>query len=52
MKRINVIIQEKLVVGYLELIHMESGAGFLAPQDIGTVRVPKERPATKKQRNY
>ena len=31
---------------------MESGAEFLVPQDIATVRVTEERPAAKKQRNY
>ena len=51
MKQGNVIVQEKLVVGYRELIPMESGAEFLAPQDTATVRVAKERSAAKKQRN-
>ena len=31
---------------------MKSGDTFLAPQDIATVRVAKERPVVEKQRNY
>ena len=51
MKRGRVIVREKLVVGYWDLIPMESGAKFLAPQDTSTVRVVEERHAPKKQRN-
>ena len=43
MKQSNVIVQAKFVVGYWELIPMESGAGLLAPQDTATVMVTKER---------
>ena len=52
MKLGKVIFREKLVVGYWDLIPMESGVGFLAPQDTATVRVEEERPAAKKQRNH
>ena len=48
-KRSKVIVQAKLVVGYLELKPMESGAGFLDLQDAATVRVTKEILETKKQ---
>ena len=51
MKQGKVIVQEKWVVGYWELIPMESGAGLSAPQDTATVRVSEERQAAKKQRN-
>ena len=46
------IVQEKLVVGYRELIPMESGAELSAPQNTATFRVAEERPAAKKQMNY
>ena len=39
MKQGNVIVREKLVVGYWELIPMESGAELLDPQETATVRV-------------
>ena len=52
MKRGKVVVRAKLVVGYWELIPMESGAELLAPQDTATVRVAEERQAAKKQRNY
>ena len=52
MKRGKVIVQEKLVVGYLELIPMESGAELLAPQDTSTFRVAEERRAAKIQSNH
>ena len=48
MKRGKVIVQEKLVVGYWELIPMESGAELLAPQETAIVRVAEERRAAKK----
>ena len=51
MKRGKVIVQEKLAVGYWELIPMESGAELLAPQDTAIVRVSGERHAAKKQSN-
>ena len=51
MKRSKAIVRAKLVVGYWGLILMESGAEFLAPQDKSTVRVAKEIPAAKKQKN-
>ena len=41
MKQGKVIVQAKLVVGYWELIPMESGAVLLDPQDTATVRVTK-----------
>ena len=44
------IVRAKLVVGYWELIPMESGAELLSPQDTFTVRVADERRAEKKQR--
>ena len=52
MKRGKVIVQSKLVVGYWELIPMESGAKFSALKDTATVRVTEEIRAAKKQRNY
>ena len=52
MNKSKVIVQEKLVVGYWELIPMEPGAELLAPQDTSTVRVEEEIPTAKKQRNY
>ena len=45
-----VIVREKLVVGYWELIPMESGAELLSPQDTVIVRVVDERWEEKKQR--
>ena len=51
MKRGKLIVQEKLVVGYWELIPMESGSGFSAPQETSTVRVAEKRLAAKKLRN-
>ena len=50
MKRSKVIVWSRFVVGYWELIPMESGAELLAPQDTSTVRVTKEIPEAKKQR--
>ena len=52
MKRYKVVVREKLVVGYWELIPMESGDAFLALQDTSTVRVAEERRAGKKNRNH
>ena len=52
MKQGRVIFQSKLVVGYWELIPMESGAELLALKDTATVRVTDEKQAEKKQRNY
>ena len=52
MERGKVIVRAKLVVGYWELIPMESGAEFSAPQDTATFRVAEERRAEKKQRNH
>ena len=51
MNRGQVIFQAKLVVGYWELIPMESGAELSAPQDTATVRFVEERRASKKHRN-
>ena len=39
MKQSKSIFQAKLVVGYWELIPMESGGGLLAPQDTAIVRI-------------
>ena len=52
MKRGNVIVREKLVVGYWGLILMASGAEFLSPQDTATVRFAEEILAEKKHINY
>ena len=52
MQQSKVIVQAKLVVGYWELIPMESGSELSAPQDISTVRVLEERPVARKHRNY
>ena len=51
MKQGKVIVRTKLVLGYWDLIHMESGAEFSAPQDTVTIRVSEERRTAKKQRN-
>ena len=51
MKRGKVIFLAKFVVGYWELIPMESGAGLLAPHDTVIARVAEERRAAKKQSN-
>ena len=51
MKQVKVIVLEKLVVGYWELIPIESGAGLLAPKDTAIARVTEERRATKKHSN-
>ena len=52
MKRGKVIVRAKLVVRYWELIPMESGAEFLAPQNTAAVMVAEERRAAKKHSNY
>ena len=52
MKRGKMIVGAKLVVGYWELIPMESGAELLDPQDTATVSVSEERRAEKKKTNY
>ena len=52
MKRVKVIVLEKLVAGYYELIPMESGSELSAPQDKSTFRVAEERRAVKKKRNH
>ena len=49
MKQYKVIVRAKLVVGYWELIPMESWDEFLAPHDTSAVRVLEERRAGKKQ---
>ena len=49
MKRDKVVVQENLVVGYWELIPMESGDAFSALQDTSTVRVTEERRAGNKK---
>ena len=51
MKRDKVVVRSKLVVGYWELIPMESGDELSDAQDIATVRVAEERRAGKKKRN-
>ena len=51
MKRDKVVVRAKLVVGYGELILMESCDEFSAPQDTATVRVAEERRTGKKKRN-
>ena len=50
MKKIKVIVGEKLFVRYWELIPMESGDGLLDTQDTATVRVTKKRLSAKKHR--
>ena len=50
MKQVKVIFREKLVVGYWDLIPMESWDEFLAPHDTSTVRVSEERRAGNKKR--
>ena len=51
MNRDKVAVQAKLVVGYWELIPVESGAELLALQDAATVRVVEESRTGKKNRN-
>ena len=51
MKRVKVAVRAKLVVGYWELIPMESWDEFSAPHDTSTVRVSEERRAGKKKSN-
>ena len=46
-----VIFQANLVVGYWELIPMESEDQLLTPHNTATVRVTEERTEAKKQRN-
>ena len=50
MKRGKLIVREKLVVGYWELIPMESWDECSAMHDTSTVRVSEERRAEKKKR--
>ena len=52
MKRVKVIVRAKLVVGYWELIPMESWNECSAPIDTSTVRVSEERRVGKKKRNH
>ena len=52
MKLVKVIVRSKLVVGYWELIPMESWDEFLAPHDTSTVRVSEERRVGKEKRNH
>ena len=46
------VVRANLVVGYWELILMESRDEFSAPQDTATVRVAEERRAGKKKSNH
>ena len=46
------VVRAKLVVGYWDLIPMESWDEFSAPHDTSTVRVSEERRAGKKNRNH
>ena len=50
MKRVKVIVRLNLVVGYWELIPMESWDEFSALHDTSTVRFSEERRAEKKKR--
>ena len=49
-KRSEVIVQENLVIGYLELIPIVSGAELSAPHDTTTVRVANFRQSERKNR--
>ena len=49
MKQFKVIVRAKLVVGYWELIPMESWDECSAPHETSTVRVSEERQAEKKK---
>ena len=51
MKQYKVIVLVKLVVGYWDLIPMESGAELSALQDTATVRVAEKRRVANKQMN-
>ena len=50
MKQVKVIVRANLVVGYWELIPMESWDEFSAPHDTSTFRVSEERRSGKKKR--
>ena len=50
MKRDKVVVRAKLVVGYWELIPIESRNECSAPIDTSTVRVSEERLAGKRKR--
>ena len=50
MKRVKVIVRANLVVGYWELIPMESWNELLDPHDTSTVRVSEERRSGKIKR--
>ena len=50
MNRVKVIVRAKLVVGYWELIPMESWDECSAPRDTSIVRVSEARRAEKKNR--
>ena len=50
MKRFKVIVRKNLVVGYWELIPMESWDESSAPYDTSTVRVSEERREERKKR--
>ena len=52
MNQNKVIVREKLVVGYWELILIESGVEFLSLQHIATFSVAEERLASNKQSTY
>ena len=51
-KQSKVSVQSKFVVGYSNLIPLESGAELSSLQDTATVMVAKERLTEKKQRNF
>ena len=50
MKKMKVTFREKLVVGYWELVPMESGSDNLSEQDTVTVTKELEEPAAKRMR--
>ena len=51
MKKMSVTVREKLVVGYWDLVRMESGADNSSEQDIATVTKELEEPSAKRNRN-
>ena len=51
MKRVKLIVRANLVVGYWELIPMESWDEFSDPHDTSKVRVSEDRGAGKKKWN-
>ena len=52
MKQDKVVVREKLVVGYWQLIPMESRDELSSPHNTATLRVSEERRTGKKKSNH